>query len=474
MSVSFDILHCWKIDGISVVLQSLNEYAIAQVYIMNAYLIGDEDTRIILLTKCKYFAKLVIHSGEGSVFPVTLELLDDCPPYWLKGCKYAGQYGSVKIPKELAESILAGSRSLQISYADEMHNSKPLKLIDSRISKQQKATHKLAVCVYPVIQVTDWTELVRFMEMWIAHGVTKFFFIIQSFSKEFDAMLRIYENDHRIDVERVHWGVLPTVSNISTDDDPNGNVNRGEQVLATNDCLLRARGQATYVATVDLDEVFVIRTKLNMLQTIDLFFGNASNAGAVIFRSAYATFNNEWKSATHPIQLDFNIHREVMLESVVWNVGQMSKLIVRPEMIKVADVHYVKTMEKQDATAVTLDPEIGKIYHLRLVRWMYAQPNTSSRNYELQKYVPIWMKQYKQRLRAEIRRLKMSKSTDALTLLNRTWPNRGALVMEELENCMFTMMADENTCPAHYKCTNNLQNIRKDEWLYAKNTWTVL
>uniref|UniRef100_A0A914ZSN5 Glycosyltransferase family 92 protein n=1 Tax=Parascaris univalens TaxID=6257 RepID=A0A914ZSN5_PARUN len=56
------------------------------VYIMNAYLIGDEDTRIILLTKCKYFAKLVIHSGEGSVFPVTLELLDDCPPYWLKGC----------------------------------------------------------------------------------------------------------------------------------------------------------------------------------------------------------------------------------------------------------------------------------------------------------------------------------------------------------------------------------------------------
>lgn len=67
--------------------------------------------------------------------------------------------------------------------------------------------------------------------MWIAHGVTKFFFIIQSFSKEFDAMLRIYENDRHIDVERVHWGVLPTASNISSDDDPNGNVNRGEVLL---------------------------------------------------------------------------------------------------------------------------------------------------------------------------------------------------------------------------------------------------
>lgn len=64
-----------------------------------------------------------------------------------------------------------------------------------------------------------------------------------------------------------------------------------QQVLATNDCLLRARGQATYVATVDLDEVFVIRTNLSMLQTIDSLFGNAPDAGAVIFRSAYATFD---------------------------------------------------------------------------------------------------------------------------------------------------------------------------------------
>uniref|UniRef100_A0A0M3IGF0 Glycosyltransferase family 92 protein n=1 Tax=Ascaris lumbricoides TaxID=6252 RepID=A0A0M3IGF0_ASCLU len=411
-------------------------------------------------------------------------------------CKYAGQYGNVKIPKELAESILAGNRSLQISYADEMHNSKPLKLIDSRISKQQKATHKLAVCVYPVIQVTDWTELVRFMEMWIAHGVTKFFFIIQSFSEEFDAMLRIYENDRHIDVERVHWGVLPTASNISADDDPNGNVNRGEQVLATNDCLLRARGQATYVATVDLDEVFVIRTNLSMLQTIDSLFGNAPNAGAVIFRSAYATFDmivrpemikvadvHYVKAMEKPeaTSITMIVRPEMIKVADVHYVKAMEKpeatsitMIVRPEMIKVADVHYVKAMEKPEATSITVDPETGKIYHLRLVRWMYAQPNTSSPNYELQKYTPIWMKQYKQRLKAEMQRLKMSKSTNALTLLNRTWPNRGTLVMEELENCMFTMMAEENTCPAHYKCTNNLENIRKDEWLYAKDTWTVL
>lgn len=70
-----------------------------------------------------------------------------------------------------------------------------------------------------------------------------------------------------------------------------------------------------------------------------------------------------------------------------------------------------------------------KVILLRLVRWMYAQPNTSSPNYELQKYTPIWMKQYKQRLKAEMQRLKMSKSTNALTLLNRTWPNRGTLVI---------------------------------------------
>ncbi|VDM26769.1 unnamed protein product [Toxocara canis] len=162
------------------------------------------------------------------MYPIDLELLEDCPPGWISHCTYSGQYGNAKIPTRLTEEILTGNKTLRISYADETSFSHPLRLIDSRTSTGRKPTHKLAVCAYPVVQMTDWTQLVRFMESWIAHGATKFFIVFQSSSTEFDAMLRIYENDERIDVERVHWGVLPTAANISLEEDPNGNVNRAE------------------------------------------------------------------------------------------------------------------------------------------------------------------------------------------------------------------------------------------------------
>ncbi|VDM41324.1 unnamed protein product [Toxocara canis] len=106
---------------------------------------------------------------------------------------------------------------------------------------------------------------------------------------------------------------------------------RFQQLLATNDCLLRARGQADYVATVDLDEVFVIRSNSTMLQTLNELTAGSPDAGAVIFRSSYGTF----------------------------------RMILRPEKIKVAGVHYVVKMEDPMSSSITVDPEVGKIHHLR-------------------------------------------------------------------------------------------------------------
>ena len=47
--------------------------------------------------------------------------------------------------------------------------------------------------------------------------------------------------------------------------------------------------------------------------------------------------------------------------------------------------------------------------------------------------------------------------------------------MREAEACHLQMLAiRDKTCPAHYKCTNSLQSIHKNEWIFAKNAWIVL
>ncbi|KHN85145.1 UPF0392 protein [Toxocara canis] len=300
---------------------------------MNAYLITDEMVRMTMLTVCESFPALRIYAGEHISMPVQHELLQSCDDRWVivRSCAYSGRYGNVRIPKRIVEEILAGNTTLQIGYADVKHNLVPLQLIDSRISEDRKATHKLAVCVGPLVQVTDWTQLVRFMEAWIAHGATKFFIILQSSSEEFDAMLRIYENDVHIDVERVHWGLLPIATNTTPQDDPNGQIYLGEQIIAINDCLLRARGQARYVASTDLDEMFVIRANSTLLETVNELVVASPDAGAVIFRSSYGTF----------------------------------PMILLPEKIKVAVAHVVNKMEDSKSSSIVVDPEVGQIYHLR-------------------------------------------------------------------------------------------------------------
>ncbi|VDM46846.1 unnamed protein product [Toxocara canis] len=327
------------------------------VFIMNAYLITDEMVRMTMLTLCESFPALRIYAGEHISMPVQHELLQSCDDRWVivRSCAYSGRYGNVRIPKRIVEEILAGNTTLQIGYADVKHNLVPLQLIDSRISEDRKATHKLAVCVGPLVQVTDWTQLVRFMEAWIAHGATKFFIILQSSSEEFDAMLRIYENDVHIDVERVHWGLLPIATNTTPQDDPNGQIYLGEvcrsrggltenanacfpshstfrsMEQSINDCLLRARGQARYVASTDLDEMFVIRANSTLLETVNELVVASPDAGAVIFRSSYGTF----------------------------------PMILLPEKIKVAVAHVVNKMEDSKSSSIVVDPEVGQIYHLR-------------------------------------------------------------------------------------------------------------
>ncbi|VDM49062.1 unnamed protein product [Toxocara canis] len=272
---------------------------------MNAYLITDDTIRMTIITKCDYYPNLTISIGQHTSALLKLEPVEPCESRWdaIRSCTYAGYIGSTTLPKEALGEAIRGKATMFISYVNESHSRNGLRPIDSRASSGRQPPHRLAVCVAPIAQFSSWPLLARFFEwighlqfyefaqMWIAHGATKFYLPVQSITPEVDAMLRIYENDPKISIERMQWGLLPSSKSTSDEENPNNQLLRSELTLAINDCVLRARGRAEYVSLLDLDEIIVIRNNLTLLQNLDSAIIDDRNVAVFIFRSSFGTFD---------------------------------------------------------------------------------------------------------------------------------------------------------------------------------------
>ncbi|VDD97930.1 unnamed protein product, partial [Enterobius vermicularis] len=182
------------------------------------------------MTKCDYFPNLTLHTEEKQMkeLPIILQLFETCPSGWMPKCLYSGQYGTVKLPQSMdIQLYLQGKKKFSVSRKETPSEKKFVRLIDSRVPKEGEKKHKLGVCVFPVVLMAEWTILARFFEGWIEHGATKFYLPIQSISREFDGMLRMYERDPSIDIERIDWSILP-YDGTSFEEDPNAQVMRAE------------------------------------------------------------------------------------------------------------------------------------------------------------------------------------------------------------------------------------------------------
>ncbi|VDK42200.1 unnamed protein product [Gongylonema pulchrum] len=128
--------------------------------------------------------------------------------------------------------------------------------------------------------------------MWIVQGVTKFYIYIQSLASEVDALLRVYENDSTIDVERVPWSAFPTEGNYysKSEDDPNLRTWRLEVISAVNDCALRSRGHTKYVLAVDLDEIIVTHHQPSLLSFLNELSTEDKNAAAFQFLNRFVNY----------------------------------------------------------------------------------------------------------------------------------------------------------------------------------------
>ncbi|VDD87293.1 unnamed protein product [Enterobius vermicularis] len=297
-------------------------------------------------------------------------------------CNYYGNYGVAKgFDPQSAANVLKGTDTLYLIRGKHFTSKKPLKLTDSTA--------------------------------WIGHGATKFYIYHHSISKEVDTLLKIYENDPNIEIERVLWGLLPVPKYISYEEDPNNHIMHFEQILGWNNCILRARGKTKYLALSDFDETFVVFTSQTLLSVLDEVVKKDPDAGSFMFRNTFGEF----------------------------------KVIVIPERVKMQQIHYTRLMETFYSKRY-IPPNISKFFHFRLLlSWsekeLLASDNTLARQ------VPKWNLRYRRMLEGEIGRLEEVNCTDDLTLKTNWWTN---ISLKLKLSCLSRTVVAWLLSPAFSKC----------------------
>uniref|UniRef100_A0A915APL1 Glycosyltransferase family 92 protein n=1 Tax=Parascaris univalens TaxID=6257 RepID=A0A915APL1_PARUN len=242
-----------------------------------------------------------------------------------------------------------------------------------------------------------------------------------------------------------------------------------EVVTAVNDCVLRSRGKAKYVVSSDLDEIIVPFHNRSLLNLLHSFKTASPTAAAFIFLSSYAMFENCWAEVKDPASISFGNFAEVKLEKYIWPSGLRSKVIMVPELIRGAHVHNVLRTENR-SKIVTVREDDAIVFHLRRVaKRGNITTNGTKTSRELARFIKPCEKLWSERQK----RIRDIPGTEILHA--KIWPNRGLQVMNELEKCLvhdFRHRAE--TCNSLFKCIDAIQAVSRNEWVWAKQTWTLL
>jgi hypothetical protein len=154
----------------------------------------------------------------------------------------------------------------------------------------ENPTVRLAVCVAPLYMTANWLQLVKFVEVWRAHGAEKIIIYYQSVSASVMKFLRAYEAENLVII--VPWSLLPIDE--KTKFDPNTHLFRIGQHMAEHDCIYRTAKLAKYVAKVDLDEFIIPHsgTVLWLYHTANILTNYS--ALAKILKSNFYSGNNRY------------------------------------------------------------------------------------------------------------------------------------------------------------------------------------
>ncbi|VDD96227.1 unnamed protein product [Enterobius vermicularis] len=283
-------------------------------------------------------------------------------------CTYEGKYGTADYVTPIpASMILNGTLKLYVYLKTDPGRREVLNVIDLRVVQREKKPHRLAVCTGPVWFYAEWTILPFFFEIrliinlqtWIANGATKFYFYVNSITKEVDGIFRIYENDQNISVERVQWNLFPTDEDVSDEQNPNNLI---YQVFVWNDCILRSKGNADYLALSDFDEIFVAFDNRTLLSALDNQLRENKDIASIMFQSTYGETYENYSNVTHPTQILFDNYKNISTRNKPYPPKRASKVIVIPERILSQHVHEtIRTVEPYQKAMNELERCLVKI-----------------------------------------------------------------------------------------------------------------
>uniref|UniRef100_A0A0N5ACQ1 Glycosyltransferase family 92 protein n=1 Tax=Syphacia muris TaxID=451379 RepID=A0A0N5ACQ1_9BILA len=286
-----------------------------QIFIHSTYLTSDYKILVSFIAEC--FKKnqksyLYVTVDGGSPLTTTIAVVNTCPSNFKPSCHFGGHIATVNdLQPSTALKILENRSKLEIFSSFNPSFKQQLILTDLRASNLP--SFKLGVCMHPVMHFADWTVIPQFFEMWIEHGARKFYFYIHSISKEVDDMLKIYENDPLINVERIQWGPFK--------------VNKtANEVHVINDCIRRARSRVRYLAIADFDETFITIGQKSLLSMLDETIFDNPMIGSFKFRSHVANFNNTYLTIKHPKEISFDTYNNISLEKEPLPKDRMTKV----------------------------------------------------------------------------------------------------------------------------------------------------
>ena len=163
---------------------------------------------------------------------------------------------------------------------------------------------------------------------------------------------------------------LASVHSWKLPEEVHGKVHYFGQMAALNDCLYKNRYSSKYIVCSDIDEIIVPQKTNSWTELLwEVTPKNANTIGSYSFQNVFFKANgySDNAYAHNPIAKEYNILSllKTQREKEAYNHRNRSKLIVMPERVSVAGIHYVHEFIDNFYYEKNITNSQAMLYHYR-------------------------------------------------------------------------------------------------------------
>ncbi|GMR46179.1 hypothetical protein PMAYCL1PPCAC_16374, partial [Pristionchus mayeri] len=307
------------------------------IYVYNAYRVSDDEIRFFYMKSVEDNQPLQYWEGERWN---SVETICVCPlSTLLSQCTVEAHLAVIHSIDTSTLTLRVPSGSVEREF--DLVDVRPLSSTDNYLYP-----HKFGVCIQPVYYHADWTVFIQFFEFWIASGATKFFIYVHSVTRQVRSVFEYYSKLLGNQVEIISWSDLPVAAKDRGDfsRDPNTRVFRAGPYAAINDCLLRSRWQVKYLAMMDVDEVLIPKPGASLVKRIEEIgeWNPFADTFSLEWRYGMIEVEQMKRRVRTPRNMAFGDIADAKIispDNVQFDYGRLRKVIVRPERVRIVDIH---------------------------------------------------------------------------------------------------------------------------------------